>query len=138
MADFNWGYYLSLAREIETGAYFTAPADLYQAAIRTGISRAYYSAFHLAKDYAESKGATFTKNGTHQQVIDFFKTKWVNFLPGTCKPICKEIKNQLYRIRKLRHQADYDCSCWFTSSKDVTSVITGANTIVAQIAKLPK
>lgn len=138
MADFNWGYYLSLAREIETGAYFTAPADLYQAAIRTGISRAYYSAFHLAKDYAESKGATFTRFNTHQKVIDFYEKDWKGFLPGTCSSQCKIIKSQLFRMRRLRKLADYDCSCSFTSSKDVTSVITGANTIVAQIAKLPK
>ena len=51
--DFTWTEYLDLAGELVT----SPRANAVEASLRSGISRAYYAAFHAAKDFLATSGS---------------------------------------------------------------------------------
>lgn len=97
--DFAWTEYLSLARQLVTDPR----ANAVEASLRSGISRAYYAAFHAAKDFlAEHNGFVPAGPDVHAKV-------WRRYLsgPGTGRHR-KAIARNGKRLREERGKADYD------------------------------
>ncbi|MBX3276441.1 MAG: hypothetical protein KF868_00425 [Acidobacteria bacterium] len=87
---FDWKEYFSLAEEL------SQRSD--EAARRSAISRAYYSAFNVARAHAESQGWPIqTSRDSHKVVWDAFRSKGFGavHLNGS-------------RLRDKRRQADYE------------------------------
>lgn len=139
MAEFNWGDFLSLAQEIETGRLAAASPDLQQAAIRTAINRSYYAAFHKAKDYAENKtGETFSRGGVHELVVGFYRQNWKPYLDDSYRSNCGVIRDILIRMKRARGKADYNCKSVLDKTVSMTKAITDARLVIEEITKLPK
>jgi uncharacterized protein (UPF0332 family) len=51
---FDWNDYLTIAKEFKTRTDGQTPSNLNEAMQRTAVSRAYYSMFHLALEYAKN------------------------------------------------------------------------------------
>ena len=74
-----------------------------QAKLRSAISRAYYAAFHQAKQVLEAKDRlTIPLQNVHKFVINQFQN-----YPD---PIRQKIGNRLQVLRGYRNQADYESS----------------------------
>jgi hypothetical protein len=94
---FNWTEYLTLAQdlvEIETN----------EAKQRASISRAYYAAFCVARNYLRDYRNEIPKRGEneHKFVADKFQSLAYN------DSRMREIGNDLSRLRRERNQADYN------------------------------
>jgi len=87
---FDWGEYLKLAKTL---------LDIdSQAALRSAVSRSYYSAYHCAGDYARAHGYDGQIN--HQPIIDWFKE------PGRTKEE-RAIGLALQDLKDMRVNPDY-------------------------------
>lgn len=99
---FDWSAYRSLSEWLVTNAnseQLPVPGD---AAIRTAVSRAYYSAFHASLDLLVRKGE-FTPTGDgsdHGKIVYAFQTH-------TNAPR-KQIGTWLDRLKNRRRLADYE------------------------------
>jgi len=93
---FDWKEYLALSRFLEnqTGLGFTE-----EAAKRCAVSRAYYSAFCYARNYASKKhGYAIRRDGQdHKEVREHFIKKNLNV-----------IANKLGTLHQWRNNCDYD------------------------------
>ncbi len=97
--DFRWTAHLDLARELVTNPR----ANAVEACLRSGISRAYYAAFHAAKGFlAERDGFVPAGPDVHAKV-------WRRYLsgPGTGRHR-KAVARNGKRLREERGKADYD------------------------------
>lgn len=105
---FDWSGYLDLAKELAVINTSDA-AKIVEAKLRSSISRAYYAAFCLPRNYLRdyledprlSKARSDDVN-EHQYVAQEFK----NYDSRNKKMI--EIGKNLSRLRALRNKADYD------------------------------
>jgi uncharacterized protein (UPF0332 family) len=89
----NWRDFLLLANRL---AASTTEADW-----RTGISRAYYAAFHVARRlFAELNFAVPRADRAHQHLV--FR------LSNTGEPVVEQAGRDLETLRRLRNRADYD------------------------------
>ena len=97
--DFAWTEYLDLARELVTNPRMNAV----EACLRSGISRAYYAAFHAARDFL-AEHDRFVPEGP-----DVHAKVWRRYLsgPGTGRHR-KAISRNGKRLREERGKADYD------------------------------
>ena len=139
MAEFDWGDYLSFAQEIEADKLFASYPDLKQAAYRTAISRAYYSVFHQAKDFAEFKmGTKFSKKGVHNLVVGFYRITWSQYLDSSYSANCKIIRDRLIRMKRAREKADYNCVSIFDQTSSVTKAILDAYDLLEVLEKPSK
>lgn len=96
---FDWSQYLNLAREII--GQTTTPADG-EARLRSAISRAYYAAFMVARNYLrdrENHSIPETAD-VHRYVIEQFEQ--------SSDPVRKAIGIKLKQLRRDRNQADYN------------------------------
>jgi hypothetical protein len=96
--EFDWWDYFRLAQCLRTSIPSGASDE---AAWRCAVGRAYYAAFGIALEYAESRG--FTPRGTgddHVGVADHFKS---NSRPG--------VASRLHQLRKWRNLCDYERAC---------------------------
>jgi len=95
MNDFNWSDFHRFAEYLNTECSF----DGHEAVQRTIISRAYYSAFCMAKEALEYKyKITFPQNAaSHKYVRIEYEKRGLNHI---CDP--------LSRLRKYRNCCDYD------------------------------
>ncbi len=89
----NWRDFLSLAVRLAAG---TTEADW-----RTGVSRAYYSAFHVARRLlSDLKFAVPRADRAHQYLV---------FRLSNCgEPAVEHAGRDLETLRRLRNRADYD------------------------------
>lgn len=93
MKPFEWGDYLKLAEAL-------VEAETTEAYLRTAISRAYYAAFHAAKQRAEHTLNTSTPRfRSHRWTIDFFLS--------SPRSHDRHIGRILQRLKKDRVKADY-------------------------------
>src|SRR5436305_1899156 len=94
---FYWSDYLAAAQQ---WALATTPL-LEEAILRSAISRAYYAAFHEARDYLANHGDTGIPTGgrAHAYVRDRFRND-----PDTNR---QQIGQYLDRMRLDRNRADY-------------------------------
>lgn len=102
---FNWGDYLTLAKQIQS-----TTGSLQEAAQRTAVSRAYYAAYGHARQYAISKlEFTSPRENPHKALIDHYKAK--GYL---------QISIILFNLRNNRQNCDYE------------KTVTGLDTKTAQ------
>jgi len=92
-ASFDWLEYFTLAEELANRTD--------EASLRTAISRAYYSIYHLALARAKANNfAALPGEGTHAQLWRLF-TK-------SPEPDCMKLGQMAERLKDKRVRADYD------------------------------
>ena len=102
----NWRDLLPLAAKLAAGAT--------EAEWRGGVSRAYYAAFHVAREFFRALGFSVPRaEAAHQYMI---------FRLSNCGEISLQSAGQdLDALRRLRNQADYDDSPPMTPAKSITA-----------------
>jgi uncharacterized protein (UPF0332 family) len=91
---FDWRDYLALAKTISAG---NQPSE---ACSRSGISRAYYSAFCSARNLLIQSGVTLPKVDPHRFVWEFYN--WVG------DPTTTRVSRLGFKLKRRRVHADYD------------------------------
>ena len=97
--SYNWNSFLELAKELKNGA---EDAEIKDARLRTAISRAYYCAFHLARNFLRDVEADqgLTNDGyDHIYVKEKFK--------DDDNQERRKIGTSLERLKSNRTKADY-------------------------------
>ena len=97
---FNWQRYLILAEELLNSIPENEDDE---AKARTGISRAYYAAYHRAESYLNKIGITIDiyQKGSHKRVIEEFANI------GQYNKLWSGIGLSLKRLKIWRETADY-------------------------------
>lgn len=112
--SFQWEEYLDLARHLVTGpaapsvleqsvagGKATPPATPSEAALRTAVSRAYYSAYHLARTYVvHNRLVVSVDQESHRKVWEALKAL------GTKQ--ASDVGERGFNLRRLRTHADYE------------------------------
>jgi uncharacterized protein (UPF0332 family) len=121
---FDWSEYFNLAKELaETSK---------EAELRSAVSRSYYSAFGLARNYLcdiqqdprLSRHKTYDIN-VHQYVADEF----IHHQSKSQTMI--EIGKDLSRLRKMRNKADYEDTMFNLKREARTALMLAQNIILA-------
>ncbi|WP_445174870.1 HEPN domain-containing protein [Microcoleus sp.] len=132
---FDWSEYLNLAQEL--AATNSDCSGNREAKLRSAISRAYYSAFCLARNYLrdiEKDRTLLDKNrniNKHQYVAEAFidhRSKNRNMV---------KIGENLSRLRGIRNNADYE-DTMFNLPTQATTALKLADNIIALLSKLPQ
>lgn len=119
---FDWTDYLNLAKTLETDAKNHNP--LGEAQMRSAISRAYYSAFNIAKDYLISIGKRFNGGAeVHRDIQIIFEDLSQQESDKNKKRNLAEISNELGILRSSRNKADYDKNVSGIDKKGEAAVI---------------
>jgi hypothetical protein len=118
--------YLSLAENV-----LAARAD--EAALRSAVSRAYYAAFLVAREYIDDRGITGRPRsgrrlGSHERVI--FS---VGAIPDASSVT---MRNLLFGLRRLRTNADYDLDS-ISDQRQVSDALEDAHRVIAWLDALP-
>ena len=125
---FDWSEYFYLAKELaETSE---------EAELRSAVSRAYYSAFCLARNYLRdiqldprlSWHKTYDINA-HQYVAEEF------IYHQSKSQIMIEIAKDLTRLRIMRNKADYE-DTMFNLKKEARTALMLAKNIISALSKL--
>lgn len=96
--SFNWSEYLGLAQQLAGKAQISATQE---SRLRSAISRAYYAAFLLARNYLrDEESISIPEKQSHKFVIEQFK--------NSSEEVRKKIGKNLARLRFNRNKADYD------------------------------
>lgn len=101
--SFDWHHYLHLAEYLRVGAR-DAQGELpnIEAAQRSAVSRAYYAAFCLARDYASSElGYRLAGGADHRQLPQYLKDTHSRYHKA-------RLANRLSRLRDWRNKCDYE------------------------------
>lgn len=117
--SFDWSTYIALAKNL------SALPD--EAAQRSAISRAYYSAFHAANGILKINGIqTFPKDQrkSHDKVWNVYKESH--------KKDCRRIGNRAARLMEDRNDADYDGARVFNPG-EATTFITDVENLLTSI-----
>ena len=122
--NLDWSEYFNLAKELaETSK---------EAELRSAVSRAYYSAFCLARNYWRdiqqdprlSRNKTYDIND-HQYVAE-------EFIHNQSKSQTMiEIGQNLNRLRKMRNKADYEDIIFYLKKEARTALMLAQNIISA-------
>ena len=121
---FDWSEYFNLAKELgETSK---------EAELRSAVSRAYYSAFCLARNYLRDiqqyprlwRNKTYEINA-HQYVAEKF------IYNQSKSQIMIEIGKDLSRLRKMRNKADYEDTMFNLKREARTALMLAQNIILA-------
>lgn len=124
--SFSWPQYCDVAEEISN---CSANDPLCEAKHRTAISRAYYSVFVPACDYAMANfGAKPKKTSWHKYVIDSLK--------NAPDPIAQEVGDCLETFKLMRVQVDYKNPAQFDPSVDTTRCIALAKILISKVAEM--
>lgn len=128
LSNFNWEDYLNLAIELENQTK-NPNQTIKNARLRSSISRAYYSAFCICRNYLIFKEGKILKNNQsiHKTVIDeFLKSHDITK---------REIGDFLDKLRRNRNRADYND--FFSNPEKTTSYsISMASEIIEKIKSL--
>lgn len=96
---FDWGRFIKLAERLHPGNEHEG----HEAELRSSVSRAYYGAYCIARNFAKSKNVVLDteKYGTkHIALQEYFKSHQdIEY---------KAIGNNLEKLRNARNSADYD------------------------------
>ncbi len=132
---FDWSEYLNLAQEL--AATNSDCSGNREAKLRSAISRAYYSAFCLGRNYLrdiEKDRTLLDKNrniNKHQYVAEAFidhRSKNRNMV---------KIGENLSRLRDIRNKADYE-DTMFNLPTQATTALKLAENIIALLSNLTK
>jgi uncharacterized protein (UPF0332 family) len=127
--DFDWGNFLELAREMASP---DGVARWKNARLRSAISRAYYAAFHRARDYM-LKQNDYPPRGnmsSHEQVWRYYQ--------DATELTRKKIGLDLQRLLDDRNSADYEPRYLGSLSKAAESGVTMAADIVSKVTALDR
>jgi uncharacterized protein (UPF0332 family) len=138
--DFNWSLYLALAKELQTLVLPDEIVDIdgnildnnafKEAYYRTAISRAYYAAFCIARNYLrDTLQINISKVDAHNFVIHEFKER--RNLKNS-----HNIANTLYSLRQYRNDADYNDIPIINLDKKVQYAIKESQRVISLIAQL--
>lgn len=119
MAAFDWGEYLTLARNL------AGSAD--EASRRTAVSRAYYYVYHLARHRAEDNGFRAVRGGVHKQLWNLYK--------GAPLPECQQLGLMGDRLQARRERADYD-AVYPRLEEEVADMLDEARTFADRLARV--
>ena len=96
--SFNWSEYLGLAQQLAGKAQISATQE---SRLRSAISRAYYAAFILARNYLrDEESISIPEKQSHKFVIEQFK--------NSSEKVRQAIGKNLARLRFSRNKADYN------------------------------
>ncbi len=114
--------YLSLAEHV-----LAASED--EAAWRSALSRAYYAAFLVAREYVDGRGIkgrarSGRRLGSHERVI--FS---VGAIPDE---MSSTMRNTLFRLKRLRTNADYDLD-YVDAQEHIGEALEDAERVIAWI-----
>ena len=126
---FNWPHFLTISRLLNNYADSTAKKpEIKEAAYRSAVGRAYYSAFGYSFEYAENfMGFHGTRLGEdHKGLREWYKNK--NH---------PKIKRKLLDLWKMRRACDYDM---FVNDPEIKaqSSIQLALDLIKEIDQLPR
>jgi uncharacterized protein (UPF0332 family) len=127
---FDWEEYFNLAKELA--------GTTEEAKLRSAVSRAYYSAFCLARNYLRDieQDPTLSRNKTYD--INVHKYVADEFIHHKSKSkTMREIGNDLNRLRPRRNNADYE-DTMFNLPTQATTALKLADNIIALLSKLPQ
>jgi len=98
--SYDWGEFLEFSNHLKNNPDVPGPKE---AAIRSAVSRAYYSAYHKAMEYGETIGFKRNYDRTdHKSIITFFSSSTEIRL--------RYLSISLNRMRQDRLSSDYDDS----------------------------
>ncbi len=130
--SFDWQNYLYLAKGLSGNP--VSGTENQEAKFRSAISRAYYAAFHVAKDYACNNSQPPDQNAEniHKEIREWFHSN-----PHR---LAKQIGDDLNRLRINRNKADYDGNMGSLSIvKSITQdAVKRAEYIVTNISSLQR
>ena len=126
---FDWEEYFNLAKELA--------GTTEEAKLRSAVSRAYYSAFCLARNYLRdiqqdprlSWHKTYDINA-HQYVAEKF------IYNQSKSQTMIEIGQNLNRLRKMRNNADYEDTIFNNLQKEASYALMLAEKIISALSKL--
>ena len=125
---FDWSEYFYLAKELaETSE---------EAELRSAVSRAYYSAFCLARNYL--RGLQQYPKLWRKKTYEINSHKYVaeKFIYNQSKSqIMIEIGKDLSRLRKMRNKADYE-DTMFNLKREARTALMLAQNIISALSKL--
>lgn len=127
--SFDWQHYLDLAKELLTKP---AGSSNVEARLRSAISRAYYTAYHIAQDYLKKRGPYTAETGTysHKEVI----TQYFCGTSDTHNDIASDL-NILFDYRK---KADYSPDSKWLSTDLTKMCIQLAGRVLRNINQVSK
>ncbi len=97
---FDWVEYITFAQELNNGNILVSE----EASYRVAVSRAYYGAFCIARNYATRHGLLLEDDSNvHIEVQDHYKNNKDENM--------ELIGNNLFRLRRDRNRVDYDDCC---------------------------
>jgi uncharacterized protein (UPF0332 family) len=115
---FDWSSFADLAQEL-------SGRSGEEAAERSAISRAYYAAFHAARDYLDRTGPAVARSGSaHAEVRN--RMFWSE----------RRVGEGLRRLHGLRKHADYDDVYPDDLSADAVGAVSLAQALIHTIARL--
>ena len=119
--SFDWSDYLTLAEEL--GKRFD------EGSLRSAISRAYYSIYHLALYRAEMNGfRPLPGEGTHAQLWRVFS--------ASPEPDCMRLAIIANRLKEKRNRADYENS-YARVAEDVPHLLEDAKKFMTLLGTVP-
>lgn len=129
---YNWENYFAFSK------YMSSTKDYYkndeETKYRVILSRCYYAAFHLAKEFvAKHKLESLYASGEHDRIIFYLK----NPAKGTAdfKRSCIRLSTILSRLKKNRVLADYERDAVITEL-DVMDQINKTNELIQEVKRL--
>ena len=125
---FDWSEYFNLAKELA--------ATSKEAELRSAVSRSYYSAFCLARNYLRDiqQYPRLWRNITYD--INAHKYVAEKFIYNQSKSqIMIEIGKDLSRLRKMRNKADYE-DTMFNLKREARTALMLAENIISALSKL--
>lgn len=126
---FDWNEYLIVATKLKEATFNKTNTGDIEALRRIAISRAYYSVYHLAVEYAESyHGYTAPRIESHKAIIDLYLARVGNIEH-------QRVGKILSRLRKDRCDSDYESKNLGDMQALLESVILGANEIKNILAR---
>ena len=126
---FDWEEYFNLAKELA--------GTTEEAKLRSAVSRAYYSAFCLARNYLRDieEDPILSRNKTDINVHKYVADGFIHHKPKSQPMI--EIGKDLTRLRKMRNNADYE-DPMFNLPTQATTALMLAQNIISALSKLPQ
>ena len=123
--SFNWEDFITLAEYLELNDY---PPE--EAAQRTAVSRAYYGAYCLARNFAEATGEIIIKGKAedHSEVIEFYEAK----------PAFQQVASCLREMRRWRNECDYDNNNLKRLDRLCFSAKTNAHKVITLLKNFPQ
>lgn len=115
---FDWSAYLDLSDRLARRI-----GD--EAAERSAISRAYYAAFHAARDLLDRRSPTVPRDGSAHAVV---RDRIAAQSPAAGQ--------DLRRLHGWRKNADYDDECPFVTASQATTAVALARRLVQEIGQL--